>query len=55
MIHEHHVLNPATEEVVATVPATPAPAVHTAVVRATAAQRTWAALAPADRARLLRR
>ncbi|MFF7338423.1 aldehyde dehydrogenase family protein [Streptomyces sp. NPDC008163] len=55
MIHEHHVLNPATEELVATVPATPAPAVHTAVVRATAAQRTWAALAPADRARLLRR
>lgn len=55
MIHEHHVLNPATEEVVATVPATLAPAVHTAVVRATAAQRTWAALAPADRARLLRR
>ncbi|MEW1888283.1 aldehyde dehydrogenase family protein [Streptomyces sp. NBC_00523] len=55
MIHEHHVLNPATEEVVATVPATPAPAVHTAVARATTAQRTWAALAPADRARLLRR
>ncbi|WP_333734866.1 aldehyde dehydrogenase family protein, partial [Streptomyces sp. IBSBF 3010] len=29
--------------------------VHTAVARATTAQRTWAALAPADRARLLRR
>ncbi|MFC8534206.1 aldehyde dehydrogenase family protein [Streptomyces sp. NPDC057249] len=55
MIHEHHVLNPATEELVATVPATAAPDVHTAVVRATAAQLTWAALAPADRARLLRR
>ncbi|MGW1182221.1 aldehyde dehydrogenase family protein [Streptomyces drozdowiczii] len=55
MIHEHHVLNPATEEVVATVPATPAAGVHTAVVRAVAAQRVWAALAPADRARLLRR
>ncbi|MEU2246285.1 aldehyde dehydrogenase family protein [Streptomyces sp. NPDC019224] len=55
MIHEHHVLNPATGETIATVPATPASGVHTAVVRATAAQRTWAALAPADRARLLRR
>ncbi|MGC4950396.1 aldehyde dehydrogenase family protein [Streptomyces sp. DT224] len=55
MIHEHHVLNPATEEVVATVPATSAQDVRTAVVRATAAQHTWAALAPADRARLLRR
>ncbi|THA34804.1 aldehyde dehydrogenase [Streptomyces sp. A1277] len=55
MIHEHHVLNPATGETVATVPATSAAGVHTAVTRATAAQRTWAALAPADRARLLRR
>ncbi|MFJ7049531.1 aldehyde dehydrogenase [Streptomyces sp. JV178] len=49
------VLNPATEEVVATVPvATPAD-VDAAVSRATKAQRAWAALAPADRARLLRR
>ncbi|MFE9726216.1 aldehyde dehydrogenase family protein [Streptomyces sp. NPDC005794] len=55
MIHEHRVLNPATEELVATVPATTAAGVGTAVVRAAAAQRTWAALAPADRARLLRR
>ncbi|WUS96104.1 aldehyde dehydrogenase family protein [Streptomyces sp. NBC_00708] len=55
MIHEHHVLNPATGETIATVPATPAAGVHTAVGRATAAQRAWAALAPADRARLLRR
>ncbi|MBM7440772.1 aldehyde dehydrogenase [Streptomyces sp. HB132] len=55
MIHEHRVLNPATEELVATVPATTAAEVDTAVTRATAAQRTWAALAPADRARLLRR
>ncbi|KPC78845.1 aldehyde dehydrogenase family protein [Streptomyces sp. NRRL S-4] len=55
MIHEHRVLNPATEELVATVPATTAAEVHTAVTRAAAAQRTWAALAPADRARLLRR
>ncbi|MEU8705652.1 aldehyde dehydrogenase family protein [Streptomyces sp. NPDC048565] len=55
MIHEHRVLNPATEELVATVPATSAADVDTAVIRAAAAQRTWAALAPADRARLLRR
>ncbi|MFD9288673.1 aldehyde dehydrogenase family protein [Streptomyces sp. NPDC060030] len=55
MIHEHRVLNPATEELVATVPATSAAEVSTAVTRAAAAQRTWAALAPADRARLLRR
>ncbi|MFJ1676115.1 aldehyde dehydrogenase family protein [Streptomyces sp. NPDC088251] len=52
---EHRVLNPATEELLATVPSTPAAEVETAVVRAAAAQRTWAALAPADRARLLRR
>ncbi|MFE4691873.1 aldehyde dehydrogenase family protein [Streptomyces sp. NPDC056749] len=55
MIHEHRVLNPATEELVATVPATSAAEVSTAVARAAEAQRTWAALAPADRARLLRR
>ncbi|WP_406150528.1 aldehyde dehydrogenase family protein [Streptomyces sp. NBC_01012] len=55
MIHEHRVLNPATEELVATVPATSVADVDTAVIRAAAAQRTWAALAPADRARLLRR
>ncbi|WNI27093.1 aldehyde dehydrogenase family protein [Streptomyces sp. ITFR-16] len=55
MIHEHHVLNPATEELLATVPATTAAEVDTAVTRAAGAQRTWAALAPADRARLLRR
>lgn len=55
MSHEHHVLNPATEEVIATVPAaTPADA-DAAVVRATRAQAAWAALAPGDRARLLRR
>lgn len=55
MTREHQVLNPATEEIVATVPATTAAGVDTAVTRAAAAQRTWAALAPADRARLLRR
>ncbi|MCP3817166.1 aldehyde dehydrogenase family protein [Streptomyces sp. A3M-1-3] len=52
---EHHVLNPATEEVIATVPATTAAEVDAAVVRAARAQQGWAAAAPADRARLLRR
>ncbi|MFJ4900196.1 aldehyde dehydrogenase family protein [Streptomyces sp. NPDC088727] len=55
MTREHQVLNPATEEIVATVPATTAAGVDAAVTRAAAAQRIWAALAPADRARLLRR
>ncbi|MCQ4213936.1 aldehyde dehydrogenase family protein [Streptomyces longispororuber] len=50
-----HVLNPATEEVVATVPATTRADVDAAVARARAAQTGWAAAAPADRARLLRR
>ncbi|MFF3840617.1 aldehyde dehydrogenase family protein [Streptomyces sp. NPDC001930] len=49
------VLNPATEEPVATVPAATAADVDAAVARAAAAQRGWAAAAPADRARLLRR
>ncbi|MFF5424977.1 MULTISPECIES: aldehyde dehydrogenase family protein [unclassified Streptomyces] len=49
------VLNPATEDVVATVPAATPADVDAAVLRAAAAQRGWAAAAPADRARLLRR
>ncbi|MFJ2895153.1 aldehyde dehydrogenase family protein [Streptomyces sp. NPDC087218] len=49
------VLNPATAEVVATVPAATPADVDAAVVRAVTAQRAWAAAAPADRARLLRR
>ncbi|MFG3235025.1 aldehyde dehydrogenase family protein [Streptomyces antibioticus] len=53
--HELIVLDPATEEVVATVPAADAADVDRAVVRARAAQAGWAAAAPADRARLLRR
>lgn len=53
--HELHVLNPATEEVVATVPAATPADVDAAVARAGAAQRSWAAVAPADRARALRR
>ncbi|GGP49057.1 aldehyde dehydrogenase family protein [Streptomyces melanogenes] len=52
---EHQVLNPATEEVIATVPAATAADVDAAVARAARAQAKWAALAPADRARLLRR
>ena len=50
-----HVLNPATEDIVATVPAATREDVDAAVVRATHAQARWAALAPVDRARLLRR
>ncbi|MEU2118221.1 aldehyde dehydrogenase family protein [Streptomyces sp. NPDC016459] len=49
------VLNPATEELVATVPAATPADIDAAVARAAAAQRGWAAAAPADRARLLRR
>ncbi|MFH8612777.1 aldehyde dehydrogenase family protein [Streptomyces sp. NPDC018029] len=48
-------MNPATEEVVATVPAATAQDVDAAVTRAARAQEQWAAAAPADRARLLRR
>ncbi|MDH2392634.1 aldehyde dehydrogenase family protein [Streptomyces sp. HNM0663] len=60
MSHPHEpyaldVLNPATEEVVATVPGATAADVDRAVAVAARAQRTWAAAAPADRARLLRR
>ncbi|GGR87069.1 MULTISPECIES: aldehyde dehydrogenase family protein [Streptomyces] len=53
--NELTVLNPATEEIVATAPAASEEDVAAAVARAVRAQRTWAALAPADRARLLRR
>ncbi|MFF9588777.1 aldehyde dehydrogenase family protein [Streptomyces sp. NPDC014646] len=52
---EHHVLDPATEELLATVPSTTVAEVDAAVVRAKEARRVWAALAPADRARGLRR
>ncbi|MGV9339318.1 aldehyde dehydrogenase family protein [Streptomyces sp. NPDC003688] len=53
--HELPVVNPATEELLATVPAASEDDVAAAVTRAARAQETWAALAPADRARLLRR
>ncbi|MEY9941720.1 acyl-CoA reductase-like NAD-dependent aldehyde dehydrogenase [Streptacidiphilus sp. MAP5-52] len=49
------VLNPATEEVVAEIPAVSPEQVAVAVERAAKAQQSWAALAPGDRARLLRR
>jgi phenylacetaldehyde dehydrogenase len=53
--HELQVLNPATEEVIATVPGAGEADVDAAVVRAAKAQAGWAALAPGERARLLRR
>ncbi|WP_418953316.1 aldehyde dehydrogenase family protein [Streptomyces cinnabarinus] len=55
MSDQLQVLNPATEELVATVPAATAADVDAAVVRATKAQAVWSALAPGERARLLRR
>ncbi|WP_405655038.1 aldehyde dehydrogenase family protein [Streptomyces sp. RK9] len=55
MLESLQVLNPATEDVVATVPAATAEDVDAAVARAAAAQVKWAAAAPADRARILRR
>lgn len=51
----HTIINPADETVVATVEDTTLEATDAAIERATRAQRQWAALAPADRARLLRR
>ncbi|MGK5543685.1 aldehyde dehydrogenase family protein [Streptomyces sp. URMC 127] len=54
-MHELHVLNPATEELVATVPAATPQDVDAAVRRAAEAQRSWSRLAPAARARHLRR
>ena len=51
----HDVINPATEEVVQTVPLADVGQADAAIARAAAAQETWRAVAPADRARLLRR
>lgn len=48
------VINPATEEVIATVDLLDVAAVDDAVARAAAAQRRWAKLAPAERAAALR-
>jgi acyl-CoA reductase-like NAD-dependent aldehyde dehydrogenase len=49
------VINPATEQVVATVPATSAADTDAAIERAHRALPSWRAVAPGDRARLLRR
>ncbi|WTW94727.1 aldehyde dehydrogenase family protein [Streptomycetaceae bacterium NBC_01309] len=49
------VINPATEETVASVPMASAAEVDAAVRRAAAAYPAWRAVAPGDRARLLRR
>ncbi|MBV8930252.1 MAG: aldehyde dehydrogenase [Mycobacteriaceae bacterium] len=49
-----NVINPATEEVLRTVEQTDASGIDDAVARAKAAQKAWAALAPAERAGLLR-
>ncbi|WP_260333446.1 aldehyde dehydrogenase family protein [Streptomyces beigongshangae] len=53
--HELRVLDPATGGVVATVAGTGTADVDAAVARAAKAQVRWAALAPGERARLLRR
>lgn len=49
------VINPATEEVVRTVPLASLEEVDAAIARASAALPAWRAVAPGDRARLLRR
>jgi acyl-CoA reductase-like NAD-dependent aldehyde dehydrogenase len=51
---EFTVLNPATEQPVATVPSSSAEQADEAIARAEAAQPGWRAVAPGDRARLLR-
>jgi acyl-CoA reductase-like NAD-dependent aldehyde dehydrogenase len=51
----HDVINPATEELVQTVALADVEETDKAIDRATTAQKTWRGLAPADRARLLRR
>lgn len=52
---ESTLINPADETVIARVADTTAEATDAAIERAARAQRAWARLAPADRARLLRR
>jgi acyl-CoA reductase-like NAD-dependent aldehyde dehydrogenase len=51
---EFTVMNPATEEIVTTVARTSAAETDAAIERAVAAQAAWRAIAPADRASLLR-
>lgn len=50
-----HVLNPATETVIATVPHSTAEQADDAIRRAAKAFESWRAIAPADRGKLLRR
>ena len=52
---EYTVINPATEQPVTTVTLTTAAETDAAIERAAAAQVSWRAVAPGDRARLLRR
>lgn len=51
----HEVVNPATAEVIATVPSTGADETDQAIEAAAAAYPAWRAVSPADRGRLLRR
>lgn len=51
----YEVINPATEAVLTTVELVDVKQADEAIERAASAQRSWAALAPADRGRLLRR
>ncbi len=55
MTGTHEVVDPATEDVVTTVEQTDADGTDAAIARAQAVAPAWAAVAPADRARLLRR
>jgi acyl-CoA reductase-like NAD-dependent aldehyde dehydrogenase len=54
-VSAHDVINPATEEVVQRVAQADADQADAAIARAAAAHQSWRAVAPADRARLLRR
>ncbi|MBI4944143.1 MAG: aldehyde dehydrogenase [Actinobacteria bacterium] len=51
----HEVVNPATEDVVTTVELLDAAGTDAAIARAQSVAKAWAAVTPADRARLLRR
>jgi acyl-CoA reductase-like NAD-dependent aldehyde dehydrogenase len=50
----HDVINPATEQVIATVPSTDAEGTDAAIARAHEAGPSWRAISPGDRANLLR-
>ncbi len=54
-VPSHEVINPATEEVVATVDGADLEQADAAIARAAAAYPAWRAVTPADRGRLLRR